>query len=278
MPRAVAIRRGCGTRHAGAAYLECGLSSAGLALENFLFDPAITDIDPAWLTPHRTPFTFEDPRTNTIHVVFWVGEEYYPDVWDFIHETRVAGASRKLPPQFDFEQLSDKSQMFFVHPRAHVRATAVEEAGLSCPMRSMGGSHHEKVENGLTLPHREHCLGFARYLWARQVSGYVNDAPNMDATQGLVPLDGGDHLVCGYLRKLPCGSSYSRSAVIRPNPAMGDFGVRNIDAMLEPAPGLFLRLPVTGIALVNREDGTFPEATEQRARRAQGVDVFHTEA
>jgi hypothetical protein len=123
--RALPVRRRCGTRHARGVYVEGLVAST---MQACLFDPPLTLAEvgaPTWFQPHRTPLTFE--RDGVTHFVVWVGEEYYPSVHDFIEEVRAAGASRKLPPHFDFSRVTDESRMFFVHPRARV---TIEGSGI----------------------------------------------------------------------------------------------------------------------------------------------------
>ena len=45
---------------------------------------------------------------------------------------------------------------------------------------------------------------------------------------------------------------------------------------LDTRPALFMMLPLTGIALVEHNDGSFDETVEQRVRAAN-VDVYRTD-
>ncbi|MBU2722906.1 hypothetical protein [Acidithiobacillus ferridurans] len=108
--------RGCGSRVKGGVYLCTGLSKHGSPIEAFLIDP----VPPFKGEPFRAPILMEDPQQNGIyHAVVWVGAEFYPSLVDYVEETRVKGASRRIPSGFDFSKLTPgKSRMIFVHPRA----------------------------------------------------------------------------------------------------------------------------------------------------------------
>jgi hypothetical protein len=54
------------------------------------------------------------------HVVDIVGQEHYPNVADFVEETRRKGASRRLPRTLDFARLTPQSRLVLVHARAVV--------------------------------------------------------------------------------------------------------------------------------------------------------------
>lgn len=108
--------RGCGNRKADSIYLESRLSLFGQEIENLIIDPPIPtekyDLD--WSRSYQ-PFE----KDGIVHLIDWVGESYYPSVWDFIEECRRKGASRKVTKSFDFSQLTlGKSNIFFAHKHA----------------------------------------------------------------------------------------------------------------------------------------------------------------
>lgn len=234
---ALAVRRRCGTRHERSVYIEAGPSRtvAGLdTLSACLFDPPLTLNDvgaPNWYEPHRTPITFR--HDGVTHFAVWVGESYYPCVHDFIEEVRAANASRKLPPNFDFANVTERSRMFFIHPRARVTLERSEDFD--------GETRWAPVSLGSTVqPCRlEHAL----YDAERTVHDDEDQTPR---------------------RMLPCGHAYQ----VRELPE----GCR-----VAAEPGIFMQLPITGIALVNDRSGAFPPEVEERVRRSR-VPVFRTNA
>jgi hypothetical protein len=246
--------RGCGTRTRGGVYIESGLSANGRPLEEFLFDPPLTfefyaDAgagDPAWFKPHRSPIVFE--HAGAKHLMFWVGEEHYPDVWDFIEETRVLGASRKVSRTFDFSQLTPSSRMFFVHPNAHVIGRcngddAVQSLPRCCTERH---SNLRTVAAGLAL---SDCLSNALLLPVTSTGGYDwKAADDSHGTQGV--------------RTLPCGHAYSRYTMK--------------DAVLLSQPGIFMWLPITGVAMIKQQDGSVDPIVRDRVQRA-AVATFERE-
>lgn len=236
MSQALPVRRGCGSRREGGVYIECGVTEdGGSPIEAFLFDPPLTDVPDEWLKPHRTPTVFEGDGVS--HVVIWVGAEFYPNVFDFIEETRVAGASRRVPSMFDFSKLTAQSRMYFVHASAVVEGPFLT-APTHCPKRL----HALDAADETVRIESSRCLGFAKYLPTSDVNGYVTSS---------VPA--GNYRT----RTLPCGHSYEMPET--PNP---------VDVPLETRPAIFLQLPLTGIACVNKNDGSFDEKIETRVKTA----------
>lgn len=262
--RAVAGKRGCGTRVAGGCYVESGLSDNGVPIEFLIEDPALDlgDIGKtAWFEPHRTPIVVEHNGVN--HLVIWVGAEHYPNVFDFIEETRVLGASRRLPSGFDFSQIGPSSRMFFVHPAARQDATAINMMECPCPRHTLRGGladmkpAHQSFA-GIAEEDRQagvHCLGTALYVTKDDVTrpGTVWDARSQA------------DIAC-QVRQVPCGHSYRVFELPE--------GIKPAD--LKPRPGVFLQLPITGIAMINDKNGSFDPKVEDRVRKA-GVDTFRAD-
>jgi hypothetical protein len=243
MTAAVPVQRGCGSRKEGGVYLESGLVAGGRPIEEFLFDPPLdeTSLPAEWMKPSRTPQLFE--RDGVHHVVIWVGEDFYPNVFDFVEETRVAGASRRVPRTFDFSKLTSASRMYFVHAHALVDGDVLVTSSLSCqcPKRMHAQPHEDMIET-------RRCLGLAKYLPTRDVHDYTTS----DVPAGRY-----------RTRTLPCGHAYE----LPETPS----GIE-----LQTKPAMFMMLPLTGIACVTKSDGSFDETVEQRVRTA-GVDVFKTD-
>ena len=138
---AMPVERGCGKRKPGGLYLECGLGANGLPLEHFLIDPPRplpTDIGEGII---NKPKLWQDPNTQTNHVLIWVGQSHYPYVGDFIEEVRQFGASRRIPHTFPFDKLTPHSTMIFVHPRTLNTRWAVQSLPTYCPKEIYGHQH-----------------------------------------------------------------------------------------------------------------------------------------
>ena len=111
--------RGCGKRQKGGVYAEVPFNdSDGYPIEHFLQDPP-TIIDPAAMGVAPVGVTMIE-RGGVHHLVDWVGSKHYPNVWDYIEETRRLGASRRLPKTLDFSKLTSDSRILFVHARAGI--------------------------------------------------------------------------------------------------------------------------------------------------------------
>lgn len=242
MARALAIPRGCSTRKAGGVYLESGLTPFGCPIEELLFDPAIAEKDggsPAWFKPHRSPILFE--KDGGWHVLIWVGAEFYPNVWDFIEEVRVAGASRRVPENMDFSKLSDRSRMFFVHATAWTRAAAENDKSYChCPKKT-----HALFED------ERSCIGGSLYT----------------ATPTIV--ENGVKW-----RGLPCGHRYRVHGPAKDETLQG---LLDLVAGMESGPGMFLQMAITGIALIRHKDGSFDAQVRERAQQAKQIEVFEAD-
>lgn len=310
MSRATPVARGCGSRTAGGTYLECGLGGT-TPIEAFLFDPPLFDVPLDWLEPHRNPVLVE--RDGLWHAVIWVGAESYPSMWDFIEEVRVAGASRRVPTTFNFEKITPGSRMFFVHGRADVTMTVEPPTIRQGPIiydadapPVVAGTHdregftpaerrHQRrryaeatfaitVEphcpmpvdrfGGLSVPVHtarilttagesgQHCLGFAKYRRETVPTTYQE---TLEAEAG-----GPTRL----MRTLPCGHAYE---VYEQPAGSHEAGIPPPTVRFEAAPAVFMALPISGVAMVQKPDGTFDPKVRDRVAQA-GVEVYAVDA
>lgn len=133
------IERGCGRRKPGGLYLECGLSKRGVSPEELMYDPALVLppgldlINKPQILPRLCPILnagqvidyepeFDLLTGQPIYDVYiWIGEEFYPSLADFVEEARIAGISRQIPRTLKVELLTRASQMVLVHPCARLR-------------------------------------------------------------------------------------------------------------------------------------------------------------
>lgn len=131
------VIRGCGTRLAGAAYLEVASSPFGQPIEYFLVDPPVRVPSAMGLSPVGVKLLPRPGCPGVFDVYDWVGADSYPNVADFIEEARHFGISRRIAATAQFEQLSTDSRLILVHSRAWIKdANAyLTERRRSCPKK-----------------------------------------------------------------------------------------------------------------------------------------------
>jgi hypothetical protein len=134
--------RGCGRRKPGGVYVMSELGSDGVPLEEVMIDPPT----PYEGGPFRAPQLVR--KNGFVHLVVWVGAEFYEYPCDYIEETRRLGASRRVPVDFPIEELTRSSMMFFIHGKAIIDNYEVLPPPEYCP----------KV-NEEHLNNDEYCLG-----------------------------------------------------------------------------------------------------------------------
>jgi hypothetical protein len=162
-------RRGCGYRLAGGLYAETLLGATGNPVEDFLVDPPLP-INPAayGLAPVGTT-TFE--RDGARYLLDWVGETHYPNVADFIEETRALGLSRRIGAGVTLTNFQPgRSRILLVHRKAILDSPA-SFLRTWCP---------KQIDD-----HEHNALASCAGLWWHDVVGAVDE-----------------------VRTLPCGVSY----------------------------------------------------------------------
>jgi hypothetical protein len=103
------IIRGCGERVKGGLYVRVATSPYGMPIEHFLIDPPLEYYGSCNLAPF---FQGDD-------AYFWVGEKFYPFCPDFIEETRLYGASKRISIDTDLSKFKPyATRLFFIHPKA----------------------------------------------------------------------------------------------------------------------------------------------------------------
>jgi hypothetical protein len=120
MNNLISPERGCGRRAAGGVYAETRISrDGGQPLEFFLVDP------PQAVDLNRLGLTAVGVRLVEIegvwHIFDIVGEEHYPYPADYVEETRLKGASRRLSRNLDFSKLSPEGRLVLVHRKAIIQ-------------------------------------------------------------------------------------------------------------------------------------------------------------
>jgi hypothetical protein len=176
------VERGCGFRAAGGVYLTMPTGPVGHPIECFLLDPCQQiGADLLGLSPIGVSL-FEDANGIT-HVMDWIGAENYPNVADFIEETRRHGVSRRVAKTLDFARLSVGSRLFAAHSRALIQNPGDWYDGVSeedvewhpCPAHTA----YSHCGRGLATPHllQPHVNGgtCARLWWHDVTGGEVSD-------------------------------------------------------------------------------------------------------
>lgn len=254
--------RGCGTRQPGAAYLVCGLSEAGIPVEDLVVDAPIA-VDPTGLGVAAVGMTIAKLDTGPV-LLDWVGSEHYAQPADFVEEVALFGSSRRVPTTFDFAQLGPGVEHLLLHARAGLadptwplerRPRTLFPVRPSFLSRARQRTRRECPFKG------EHPAGeMCACLW------WENLLPETVAHASLV-----DHFEAQVRREQP---------VSRRMPSFEYRGFCLPDAdVWAPVwrPAVFLRLPVTRVEVVRDPGDLGHEVTLSRAERAR-IPVVEVDA
>ncbi len=261
--------RGCGAhRTAGSLYLEIPTTTGpnGRPIEDFLICPPI---QPNFELPVQGQLPFWSGAV--LHLVDWIGECFYPNVCDWIEESRVLGISRKISLQFAtsdtganaglsiLEALTPASRLYFAHPRALINNVDDYRDGSSsnvlpwsCPRNVEG--HPETDPNdpddGEYGP--PCCVGI---YWSDLDSG---DPIELPAEMDMVA---SDRLV---QRTLACGATYIGRT-------------RPVGMIPLYSPAIFARFPVKQLALVRGENDEHVPVRERLAGLNLNIPIFEVD-
>lgn len=193
-------QRECGSRKEGGTYATCPLSKNGMPLEHFIVCkpvPVVPDdynlsnvgvklvdieevclackgIAPTKKTKDRyvtvCPVCHGTGTETVTHVFDIVGQEYYPNVADFLEEARRMGVSRRLEleDKRQYARLSTRSRLMLLHHKAVINnpSELLKAMGLTeklrlvragCP-KSLGEHESRTPRGGLNL------TGTVKYL------------------------------------------------------------------------------------------------------------------
>lgn len=121
------IKRGCGTRVPGGAYVCTDLSPYGIPIDDFLFDPPLVtrDNNGDIYYPGAVGLSFveDSKQTGLYHLLDWIGTNFYPFFPDFWEETRRFGLSRRISLNANFEGLQPGSTIIGFHALGYLEAT-----------------------------------------------------------------------------------------------------------------------------------------------------------
>ena len=136
-----ATKRGCGYRQRGGIYAECRVAEDGRPIEYYLLDPAhpIGGICKVGVSLVR------GKKGDVAHILDWVGKTHYPYPVDFIEEARAMGVSRRIPKNFDFAALDERSRLILVHEKVP---------------SEISSTHLSQTLNQLLKARERHCRGY----------------------------------------------------------------------------------------------------------------------
>jgi hypothetical protein len=260
--------RACGERLAGGVYLTVPTGANGWAVDRFLIDaPIPLDVEAMGIAAIGTAIV---PRTaivagqevRTHYVIDIVGEEYYPNVADFIEEVRRYGVSRRISRNSQFDKLDRHSRLILVHRRGHIANASDYQAARDperfwCPLDI---PHHLKDD------YRGMCAGL---FWEDIDKGVAIGADDENAplvVGGSVKYD--QPGVQMHLQR------HSSRATIR---AMETFRYRGLKRPDGVTPhyqyAAFASFPIRKIEVIaDRIGGSHIEGSE-KARKARGIEV-----
>jgi hypothetical protein len=132
------MKRQCGYRKKGGAYLTVPTSEDGAPVEYFLVDPPQpVDLAALGIVPRGVHLI---EKEGVWHVFDVVGQDSYPNTADVVEEAKYVGVSRRceLP---DYSKLTKESRLVLIHQRAFIgnypeyidRFTGQEMDDFRCP-------------------------------------------------------------------------------------------------------------------------------------------------
>jgi hypothetical protein len=277
-PKADSVSRGCGDREPGGVYCECGLSSRGRPLEEFLIDPPLPVPDgldlvnkpQLWQRTHPTGEAALDAEGDLIYdLLIWVGEEFYAYCSDYIEETRQFGASRRLNPHLDLSLLSRSSRMILAHPRArntawqtqrppeicrkdipgHATSTSdIDGEGedtLLMQLMRLAASGSDTESSPADVPHNGPCLFKVWELIPREAAQTVLELDEFET----------EDVASGPQNAPLCLRAIG--STVYPYRPTGE----SADGLV---PGIFAALPITGFAFIRFDDGSVNDRAKEK--------------
>jgi hypothetical protein len=166
--------RGCGTREQGGVYFCLEPGPDGLPIEHFLFCSPWTPPPDVKLTARGVQW-WKDAQ-GTWHLLDICGSEHYPNVADWIEESRRFGVSRRIRKNLEFDRLTRASRLILLHARANIlnwRDFLAHDLEMAwdCPRRVPTHRLHKRWSEHQTITsmeaQEEMCSGF----WWHDVEG-----------------------------------------------------------------------------------------------------------
>lgn len=257
--------RGCGERVPGGIYAETVLGDVGMPFDFFICDSP-HPVDPDWgISAIGVKQVGED-------LVDWVGQKHYPNVLDFVEEGRRFGVSRRLSPNLDFERLTAKSKMMFVHAKAHIEnwtdlVRASQESGfLVYEMLRAQCAKLKCEDEGLDV------LGFCstgkEIVMARRCFSHRDDM----LCSGVWNLDVPEASNEGGMRWASKDQLFRTTVGTRKMPAFEYYSGYLCGVERIYAPAVFLILPITNLCVIKSDDAKLVDERLEAAS-ASGLNV-----
>jgi len=235
------ISRGCGTaRTQGGVYLESGVGTGGLPLEQFLLDPP-----QPYDTDQKIGISVVPDGKGTFHVIDWVGAEHYPMPSDFLEEGRLHGFSRKVSRNSEFNKLTTDSRLMFVHPKAII--TNATELAPHLPDHRLRGRCAHFARSGDDAHLNDPTISCTRIWYALAEA----NSTRMTNDGMLLPE-----------RQVAKDTSY----IVEPLPAGAP----------EPQyrPGIIAQVPITNISVIANTDGSHKATASRITQIVNGIPVI----
>ncbi len=291
-PKADPVERGCGEREPGGVYAECGLSTHGRPLEEFLLDPPLPvpeglDVINKPQLWQRTFAAYEpmcDADEQPIYdVLIWVGQEHYPYCPDFVEEVRRYGASRRLNPNLDLSLLSRASRMILVHPRARNLAWQMQTPPETCHKAMPGHAvaltaTDEQARTGERTADERAVIQQPQLVMQEQQAQGPQAGPCLFKLWDVIPQDAAQTVITETTTATARGEDGVENQYQPTRPlclrAIGST-VYQYHPTGESAeglvPGIFAILPITGVAFIRFADGSVNERAREKVEA--GLEV-----
>ncbi len=299
-PKADPVPRGCGDREPGGVYAECGLSSRGRSLEEFLIDPPLPI--PAGLDLVNKPQTWQrllpsgEPALDgeglpIFDLLIWVGQEHYPYVPDYLEETLRFGASRRLNPNLDLSLLSRSSRMILAHPLVINMAWQAQCPPQSCKKEVPGhdaasaasddeaeGTTGETGEESISRPLLHLISNSMDSLLPSLSPASPRTGPCLFKLWELIPREGAQtaiDILDSEVGELPPGAELLPLCLREIGSTIYQYRPtgESADGLV---PGIFAVLPITGFALVRYQDGSVNERAKEKIQA--GIEIHGSHA
>lgn len=223
----------CGTRVPGGIYASSA-ADGEIPVESFLLDPPRyqVEVQEVGYHPEMVPIidafgvtpigvSLWQDRHGTWHLLDWIGSKSYPNVADWLEEVRTMGVSRRVPISLDFSLLGPKSKILVFHSRGHIENASdymLDERFIDDPKRRLCPKKREAHRADMSL---DMCV---RLYW-QDVWGGESTAENSRKIR----------------RELPCNDY---EALAPPEGVQAQY-----------APAMFAAFPISGLEVINTEDG-----------------------
>ena len=306
-PKADPVPRGCGDREPGGIYAECGLSSRGRPLEEFLLDPPLPI--PAGIDLVNKPQTWQrmlpsgEPALDgeglpIFDLLIWVGAEFYPYCPDFLEEVKRYGASRRLNPNLDLSLLSQSSRMILAHPLVINTTWQEQRPPQTCKKAVPGhdaanavyddeaeGTTNETDEESISRPLQPLIGNSMDTLLPILSPAFPQTGPCLFKLWELIPREAAQtsiDILDNEVGELPPGAELLPLCLREIGSTIYQYRPtgESADGLV---PGIFAVLPITGFALIRDLDGSVNERAREKilagleAHGSHAIPVYETD-